>query len=223
MAKGANGTLDLASFVQVDQQRQITQSRNETFHATKSNELGVAKNRLTSLFPESPLLEVNRLGNDSSDRGGLYSAEGVDGDVYKAYANAIDPDVDGISGYGFTGDKPAFLNYRHENNPFIEDESFNANALTTGEAVKVGTAIHHYKGFADLQPNELNSPSIEKDNQVEVSISKKAETHRDDLFGSTPSGYRDIQPSDLGKFTSDGRSSFESLGKYFKTKYTSEG
>jgi len=221
MAKGANGTLDLASFDQVIQQRQIIQSRNETFHSTKSSELGVATNRLTSLFPLSPLLEANRI-DFTQDRGGLYSAEGVEGDVYKAYATVVDPDATGVEGYGFTGDKPAFLNYRHSNNPFIENDSFNANALTTGVAVKEGTAIHHYKGFADLQPNDLDTPSTEKDNQTEIEISKKGDTHREDLFGSTPASYREINGSALGTFNADGTSSLDTLGKYFKSIAESE-
>jgi len=222
MAKGANGTLDLAGFKQVSQQRQIIQSRNETFHSTKSSELGVATDRLTSLFPSSPLLEENRI-DVTQDRGGLYSADGVEGDVYKAYAAAIDPLDDGISGFGFSGDKPAFLNYRHKNNPFIsEDDSFDINALTTGEAVIKGSAIHHYKGFADLQPNDLSSPSIEKENQIEIEISKKGPTHRDDLFGSTPKDYRQINGSTLGTFNADGTIEQENLGKYFKSIAESE-
>ena len=220
MAKGANGTLDLASFTQVSQQRQITQSRNETFHSTKSNELGVAKDRLTSLFPSSPLLEANRV-DLTQDRGGLYSAEGVDGDVYKAYAAAIDPSEDGVSGFGFKDDG-AFLNYRHPNNPFIENDNFDVNALTTGEAVVEGTAIRHYKGFADLQPNDLNTPSIEKEDQTQIEISKKGPTHRDDLFGSTTTGYRDINGSTLGTFRADGLNVSDNLGKYFKSIAESE-
>ena len=221
MAKGANGTLDLASFRQVSQQRQIIQSRNQTFHSTKSDELGVATDRLTSLFPSSPLLENNRT-DTTQDRGGLYSAEGVEGDVYKAYATVIDPDDDGVSGYGFTGDKPAFLNYRHNDNPFVENDNFNANALTTGEAVEDGTSILYYKGFADLQPNDLATPTIEKDNQTKIEISKTGETHRDDLFGSTPQSYRDINGSSLGTFKADGTSNIDTLGKYFKSTAESE-
>lgn len=216
MAKGANGTLDLASFTQVTQQRQIIQSRNETFHPSKSSELGVATNRLTSLFPSSPLLEENRSADDVQDRGNLYSSPGVEGDVYKAYAAAVDPEFDGTSGYGFKN-QDAYLNYAHPDNPFLEGGSFDANALTTGEAVKEGTAIHHYKGFADLQPNDLNTPSIEKEGQTEVQISKKGETHRDDLFGSTPKSYRDINGSSLGTFRADGLDVSDNLGKYFKS------
>ena len=221
MAKGANGTLDLDSFTQVSQQRQIIQSRNETFHPSKPNELGVATNRLVSLFPSSPLLEDNRLAGDVQDRGGLYSSPDVEGDVYKAYAAAIDPEVDGISGYGFKN-SDAYLNYEHPNNPFLEGGNFNANALTTGDAVKEGTAIHHYKGFADLQPNDLNTPSIEKEGQTEIEISKKGETHRDDLFGSTPTSYRNINGSSLGTFRADGVSNVDNLGKYFKSIAESE-
>lgn len=216
MAKGANGTLDLASFRQVSQQRQIIQSRNETFHPSKSSELGVASNRLTSLFPSSPLLEENRTADDVQDRGNIYSYPGVEGDVYKAYAVAIDPETDGVSGYGFKN-SDAYLNYTHPNNPFLSSGVFNANALTTGEAVVEGTSISHYKGFADLQPNELNTPSIEKEGQIPIKISKKGETHRDDLFGSTPKSYRDISGSSLGTFRADGLDTPDNLGKYFKS------
>lgn len=221
MAKGANGTIDLASFQQVTSQREVITNRNTAFHPTKSPELGVAANRLNSLFASSPLLESNRAGSDPSiDRGGLFSADSnPDGDIYTAYSLAIDPSEDGVSGYGFTGDKPAFLNYRHENNPFIKDENFNKDALTTGEAVVNGTSILHYKGFADLQPNELSSPAQEKENQTKIEISKQGQSFRDDLFGSDVSAYRNTQNSDLGKFT-DGHDNTDSIGNYFKSKYT---
>ena len=221
MAKRANGTLDLASFTQVSQQRQIIQSRNETFHPSKSSELGVATNRLTSLFPSSPLLEENRLAEGVQDRGNLYGSPGVEGDIYRAYAVAVDPEIDGVSGYGFRN-SDAYLNYEHPNNPFLEAGNFDVNALTTGDAVVEGTAIHHYKGFADLQPNDLSSPSIEKEGQTEIEISKKGETHRDDLFGSSPTSYRDINGSSLGTFRADGISNVDNLGKYFKSIAESE-
>ena len=73
-----------------------------------------------------------------------------------------------------------------------------------------------------MQPNDLSSPSIEKENQIEIEISKKGPTHRDDLFGSTPKDYRQINGSTLGTFNADGTIEQENLGKYFKSIAESE-
>jgi hypothetical protein len=219
MAKGANGTIDLASFEQLRVQRLSTSARNLEHSGGKS--FGIATDRLDSIFTSSPLLSSNRVANmeGSRDPDGIQVA---DGDIYKMYANVVDGD-DSINGFGFEGTDTVDLNYRHANNPFISGDTLNLNSLTTGEEVSDAAGnILHYKGAPDLIPNDLNSPETEIVNTVpifEKSNGSQIPHRREKLFGSTDESYASIVNNEQGLGFSGNPDTIDTIGKYFNTKF----
>ena len=225
MAKGANGTIDLASFTQLQRQREAFGDRNP---AGKS--FGVARNRLTpeegELFPDSPLLTSVRQGYT-----GIYLD--ADGDVYKAFANVVDSS-NAINGFGFEGSNQVNLNYQHENNPFKDD----INALTKGipaDLVDNSGSSKRYLGFPDLKPvDDLGNPQEPQSSTATLNLNRSANNN----FGSSVQQDRDAlnviystvgsdqneTPDQRGTYESDRFSSDDSdkIGKYFKNVMAGE-
>lgn len=219
MAKGANGTIDLASFEQLRLQRLSTSARNLAHAGGKS--FGVATDRLDSIFTNSPLLAENRSTSTegSRDPSGIQDS---DGDIYKMYAKVVDGD-DSINGFGFEGTDTVNLNYKHANNPFISGDTLDVNALTTGEEVSdTAGNILHYKGAPDLVPNDLNSPGTDAENTTpifETSDGTNVPHRREKLFGSTDASYASIVNNEQGLGFSGDPDSLDTIGKYFNTKF----
>lgn len=219
MAKGANGTIDLASFEQLRVQRLSTSARNLEHSGGKS--FGIATDRLDSIFTSSPLLSSNRVANleGSRDPDGI---QDLDGDIYKMYANVVDGDAS-INGFGFEGTDTVDLNYQHANNPFISGDTLNLNSLTTGEKVSDSAGnILYYKGAPDLVPNNLNSPGTEIENKepiFETSNGSEVPHRRENLFGSTDERYANIVNNEQGLGFSGYPDSIDTIGKYFNTKF----
>jgi hypothetical protein len=225
MAKGANGTIDPASFVQLVNQRQVISNRNLTNNIDKP--LGVSSNRMVELFPESPLLAENRTISTEGRRD-PDNLQNESGDIYEMYANAIDPEIDvAFTGFGFEGfphpddelSNVAYMNYRHPNNPFIEEDEINYNSLTSGEIYDNNKA---YRGFPDLDISSANlsEPSLGQDESPSSDIT--IENKRDDNFGNTTQQYRasinSLQPATLGRHaTSNGNGDNDTLGTYFRS------
>ena len=233
MAKGVNGTID-PLFQQVVNQRNIIQQRNQ--QNVSSSNLGVASNEnISTLFPESPLILGNRSVQDDDDRAGIF--QNTEGDVYKAFANVIDPLEDSgiVSGFGFSGqphiDDPngdrAYMNYRHPNNPFIVDGNTDFTALTSGEAYEENKA---YKGFPDLNISgvSLSTPQIDQEDVSDPEFSVRSK--RQSNYGNLTQQYRreieEIQPDTLGRhFSADipGNGNANTLGMYFRTNTVTTG
>ena len=243
MAKGANGTIDLESFEQVNQQRIAIRAQN-TRNNVKEN-LGVAEEIINEAFPGSPLLLSVR-SDTSADRGTLFGGTG--GDIYSAYANVVDPVSPIEGGFGFLSTDSTDLNYR-DGNPFIQvidntpddtdDDDFsrktNYNQLITGAAGDALGSSKHYKGFPDLLPPDIHNPiaDITTVNQGEFARSPSTSN-----FGTSVTQDREklneVYPAadnrgtfDYDTFSPDtsdpGDTSNEvdNLGKYFRKTYTS--
>ena len=215
MAKGANGTIDLASFNQVNQQRLAIEARNLANAGGRS--FGIAKDRLTTLFSDSPLLAINRMSSVSAarDPDGIQDASG---DIYEMYANVVDGDTS-INGFGFEGTDKVSLNYRHNENPFVEggQESLKLGSAAT-ELDNSGRS-DHYLGFPDLLPNELTNPAGLAGATATPGLEKVPANN----FGSTTEADRDklsqaYADSTIGQFNADAGNT---LGMYFKNTYTS--
>ena len=220
MAKGANGTIDLASFEQLRVQRLSIIARNLAHAEGKS--FGVATDRLDSIFTNSPLLAENRSSSAEGSRDPS-EIQVSDGDIYKMYANVVDGD-DSINGFGFEGIDTVNLNYRHANNPFISGDTLNLNSLTTGEEVSDTSGnILYYKGAPDLMPNNLNSPEIEIENTTPVfeasDDTNNIPHRREKLFGSTDESYASIVDNEKGLGFCGNPDTIDSIGKYFNTKF----
>jgi hypothetical protein len=219
MAKGANGTIDLASFEQLRVQRLSISARNLEHSGGKS--FGIATDRLDSIFTNSPLLAENR---SSAAEGARDPSEiqYVDGDIYKMYANVVDGD-DSINGFGFEGTDTVNLNYQHVDNPFISGDTLDINALTTGEKVLDQAAnIKYYKGAPDLVPNSLNDPQTNIENTTpifETSDGAGIPHRREKLFGSTDENYASIVDNEQGLGFSGNPDTIDTIGKYFNTKF----
>ena len=220
MAKGANGTIDLASFEQLRVQRLSASARNLAHAGGKS--FGVATDRLDSIFTNSPLLAANRFSATEGARDPS-NIQDEEGDIYKMYANVVDGD-ESINGFGFEGTDTVNLNYKHVDNPFISGDALDLNSLTTGEEVSDAAGnILYYKGAPDLVPNDLNSPETEIENSVplfDVTDGTSENLHRrDKLFGSTDESYASIVANDQGLGFSGNPDSIDTIGKYFNTKF----
>lgn len=231
MAKGANGTIDLASFTQLQRQREAFGNRNP---AGKS--YGVASNRLTevdgALFPESPLLAANRSGRLPGDRAGIFPDNG---DIYKAFANVVD-NSESINGFGFDDADQVNLNYQHADNPLSSD----VNSLTTGkpaEEIDNSGSKKRYVGFPDLKPvSDLSVPQETTGTVATSGLNKVANENygssvvqdRDALnqiYSVVGSGDNEMQDQ-RGTYESDAFSvadgSSDTVGKYFKNVMTQE-
>tara|TARA_B100001989_G_C24491943_1_gene440075 strand:- start:281 stop:955 length:675 start_codon:yes stop_codon:yes gene_type:complete len=217
MAKGANGTIDLESFEQVNQQRKALEARNLSNGLEKN--FGIASNRLSNMFSSSPLLATNRTSG-TSDRGGLY--EGGN-DIYDAFASQVDKETV-ADGFGFEGTEVAHLNYTHKDNPFYNasDKTVDYKKLTTGQKATEAdneSTINRYQGFPALQiVGTLSKP--QEDSSADPSEDLQREPNNN--FGSTPEKVREQlnilysgQGDDRGVYESDGTSEADTLGKYF--------
>jgi len=230
MAKGVNGTIDPLNFDQLINQRAVISNRNTMNNIEKP--LGVASNRMEELFPKSPLLVANRSSGVDSSR----DPDGIqvdDGDVYKMYANVIDPDVDAsVLGFGFEGfphpddelSNVAYLNYRHPNNPFLDGEEIDNNKLTSG---KKSDVVKSYQGFPDLDVSgvDLSRPAVSQDSadiQSNIEIENKSESNFGHLSHEFRAQQNQLNPDNLlGRHTVSETASFQNgdedyLGMYFK-------
>ena len=222
MAKGANGTIDLASFEQLRVQRLSTSARNLEHSGGKS--FGIATDRLDSIFTSSPLLSSNRVAEieGSRDPDGIQVS---DGDIYKMYANVVDGD-NSINGFGFYGNDTVNLNYKHRQNPFYiqSSNSIDFSLLTTG-AMQTDSEgnITHYAGSPDLIPNNINRPETEIENTTpifDVTDGTSENLHRrENLFGSTDASYASIVDNEQGLGFSGNPDTIDTIGKYFNTKF----
>ena len=221
MAKGANGTIDLASFEQLRVQRLAIEARNLEHAGGRA--FGIAKDRLDSIFTLSPLLASNRIATmeDARDPSGIQDNAG---DIYKMYANVVDGDTS-INGFGFEGTDEVNLNYQHAQNPFYtqSNNSIDFSLLTTG-AMQTNPEgnITHYAGAPDLIPNDINSPTVEIENVTpifETSDGAQTPHRREKLFGSTDESYADIVKNPQGLGFSGNPDTVDTIGKYFNTKF----
>ena len=231
MAKGVNGTID-PLFQQVVNQRSVIEKRNQQ-NSPSNSKLGVGSNdRISTLFPKSPLIATNRAAgiDESRDPDGIQVESG---DIYEMFANVIDPSNDsGISsGFGFSGQPHisdpegdvAYMNYRHPNNPFVVGNETDYNSLTSGEAYSGKKA---YKGFPDLDVSNTNlsEPALNQDTDPTSDITID---RREPNFGNTTSQYRNaiaqIQPENLGRHASaDENGDINTLGTYFRSNMLDE-
>ena len=233
MAKGSNGTIKINSQT-VNQRARFAQTFGANF--------GVATDRLTSMFLDSPIVpsgddaelyrtsENNTIVDDDEVRTGA-------ADIYLAYANVIDPsDNSATAGFGFTADNNngAFLNYRHPNNPFITT-SDNGGDIADYDSLTSGgtyTDIKAYKGFPDLSVNhDFNTPSddtptsslgIRVNEQNQEVIGSDALTGDGASFGHETNEYRE-KISQNGTFgyhlnSGEGNGDINTLGSYFRNK-----
>jgi hypothetical protein len=214
MAKGANGTIDLASFEQLRMQRLAIEARNLEHAGGRA--FGIAKDRVDSIFTSSPLLEANRISTLDGARD-PDSIQSESGDIYAMYANVVDGDYP-INGFGFEGADKVDLNYGHLKNPL----KTNAKVLTKGQPTEIpdnAGSTDYYSGFPDLVPNSLDNPAGEDSSTATEGLDKAPANN----FGSTANDYRDQQ--NIVYPGSDQRGTFEAdldntLGKYFKENYT---
>lgn len=214
MAKGANGTIDLASFEQLRMQRLAIEARNLDHAGGRA--FGIAKDRVDSIFTSSPLLEANRASgiNGARDPDSIQSESG---DIYAMYANVVDGDYP-INGFGFEGADKVDLNYGHLNNPLKTDAEALTKGVPTANPDNAGST-DYYSGFPDLVPNSLVNPAGESESTATEGLDKVPANN----FGSTADGYREQQ--NIVYPESDQRGTFETdigdtLGKYFKVNYT---
>lgn len=234
MAKYSNGTIDLARFQQLHNQRDVIKQRNE--NNLVSSNLGVAsETNINVVFKDSPLILANRRSDARADITRDPSSLQVEsGDIYEMYSNAIDPINDSgiVSGLGFSGqphiDDPngdrAYMNYRHPDNPFLGGDY---SALTSGEKYSQTKA---YRGFPDLDVSEVNlsQPSIDQD--VEPSSDIQIESNQVSNFGNTTEEYRssisEIVPESLGRHAPASipqNGTEDTLGQYFRTNVVGNG
>jgi hypothetical protein len=158
MAKGANGTIN-PEFTQVTQQRSAIAARNTDNGIPLAKKVGISATNIDILFANSPLIQAQRQSG-ASDARDPDQLQVADGDIYKMYANVIDPTAgsDDINGFGFSGTEKAHLNYTHDNNPFIKEdaqgnESVDLGALVTGKQNEdTDASTRHYYGFPTPKP-----------------------------------------------------------------------
>tara|TARA_Y100000592_G_scaffold100928_1_gene183812 strand:- start:5062 stop:5775 length:714 start_codon:yes stop_codon:yes gene_type:complete len=235
MAKGSNGTIKINSQT-VNQRAQFAQTFGANF--------GVATDRLTSMFPDSPIVpsgddaELYRSTDNNPVEDDDSVLEGA-ADIYLAYANVIDPSEDSATataGFGFTADNNngAFLNYRHPNNPFITNNGEGGVVADYDSLTSGGTYTDRkaYKGFPDLSVNhDFNTPSdaspesglgkVEGDQDPAV-FGSDALTGDGASFGHETAEYR-RQIAINGAFgyhlnAGEGNGSNDTLGSYFRNK-----
>ena len=245
MAKGANGTIDLASFEQVNKQRIAIQAQNTRNNANPF--LGVAFDRLTDVFTQSPLLASVRSDiNNTDDRGELFDDSG---DIYTAYANVVDPAAPITGGFGFLSTDNIDLNYR-TGNPFVElfentpDDDVddlrnrtNYTQLTTGFSSAETGDKKSYKGFPDLLPPDIHAPTT----GTGVANADFERSPKTDNFGTSVAQDREklneVYPEtdaappvpgvidnrgtfDYDNFSEGTDGTSDNLGKYFRRTYT---
>ena len=223
MAKGVNAT------IAISQQTLDQRSEFGGDGGTNKKGVGTSQSILASIFPKSPI------GTTADDLMYQGEASGLGSgiqrgasDIYEVYANVIDPENDGVKGFGFVGTEKAYLNYAHPNNPFVVGENIDFNSLTSGTPATENdnaSSTRRYLGYPDLKVNSLDSPQdIAGSNTPSSEISL---VDKNSNFGSEFSKDREkinINPSSLlGRHTtSDNTTNIDSLGKYFKINYTED-
>ena len=196
MAKGANGTIDISTQT-ILQREKIKESKPlKTFgHANQG--------RIDSIYTDSLHLESNRTGNlgVSSIFNGFNSTNtSADPDIYKAYSLVVDPS-EKISGFGFSDNDKASLNYGHTDNPFVTADAAtgvisasNYDALTTGKDSQDTGRKRRYLGFPDLAPaiSDTEILGIIPTSNTEAATSGIGRD-RTQSFGTTQKEARDAQ------------------------------
>ena len=210
-----NGTLSI---------NQQTTSQRTKFGQRFRGSLGVASDNLlgaSGIFSESPIGEY---GSGTSDdiNGGVRNRNNAgnnDLNVYETFAGFVDGAVDLSGGFGFSATElgQISLDYKHAQNPLIDD----ADALTTGEAHGDDGHKKRFLGFPDLVPPDIHNVNTAPQESASTTLNKDAT----DNFGSTTSDYRgqaSITDSRLGYFAEDGElnqtasNDANTLGQYFK-------
>lgn len=233
MAKSANGTID-PDFEQVVQQRAATQGRNLSNGILNERSLGISKQSIGTLFAKSPLILANRKSDAASSRD-PDDIQDEDGDIYAMYANVVDPEnAVSSTGFGFYGTDTVKLNYNHENNPFIDNDVANFEALTTGlKATATDESTRHHKGFPDLQPHStLNSVPTEgtaSELGAAVNFNRDAtqsfgsevrhdRAQQDAAYPSDTRGSYEVEPTATVDMT-DTMEKDANIGQYFRRNY----
>ena len=231
MAKGVNATIAIS---------QQTQNQRNAFRGdTTTRGVGTDQAVLEKIFPNTPIQakEVDSMYRSTADNlnrmstiaGDDRSVDIISGNnsIYDVYANAIDS-VDAVNGFGFYGGEQAHINYRHQNNPFLPDDSENANfqSLTTGlPATEPDNAQSkkRYLGYPDPRPETLTNP---QESEEAKTVSEDALHQNNNNFGSDTSNDRlkinTNSTSLLGRHVkaSEG-SEIDSIGKYFSRQFLS--
>lgn len=235
MAKGANGT------IQINTQ---TIKQREQFGGD-DGKFGVAIDRFgaDNMFPDSPIASnsgENMYVGEMTNAGAALGTGAAN--IYSFYANVIDPadNTPVTTGFGFSGGarsgnahaQSAYMNYRHPENPFIDDDNTNYLSLTSGEKYEENKA---YRGFPDITiprdnplgnptqgegeaPSSLHAPSDNLEN-LPNTLDAKGLT-----WGSSTHSYREKLSQDnmLGKHINgsfQGNGNIEQLGMYFRNNY----
>ena len=142
-------------------------------------------------------------------------------DIYEVYANVVDP-IGATSGFGFEGTEKAFLNYKHDNNPFVDGETIDFNSLTKGtQATKEDTSSskRRYLGFPDLKAGSLDSPADSEGAESPAERSRQPTNN----FGTTVIDDRKANSNSatnlLGRYRKSNQTDKDTVGKYFKANY----
>lgn len=213
-----NGTLSI---------NQQTLSQRAKFGQRFRSGIGVATDRTSSLFPDSPI------GNESKRSG--VDADGQEiagGNVYSMFATAIDDSEDLSVGFGFGTDIAAVsLNYQHEDNPFIDG---NYSILTTGATSGDDGLKKRFMGYPALVPSDIHTATTEVPGDFaneDLARGTATEPFVDKNFGSETSADRqkNSESSSLGFFATSGEgnltdsASIETLGTYFRNVGSDDG
>ena len=209
-----NGTLSI---------NQQTTSQRVKFGQRFRGGLGVGVDRTASLFPSSPIGNLdNRNGVDADGQ----TITG--GNVYSMFADVVDNSEGLTIGFGFSGTEMdnLSLNYKHPQNPFIDSTAY--TELTTGAASADGGTSKRFVGFPDLIPPDIHNPT-----STEASVVADGNLARlpNNNFGSETASDRQqtSQTSSLGHFSPDGpgnltnSESADTLGKYFANIGSDDG
>jgi hypothetical protein len=221
VAKGVNGTIDNSTQTTVQRNTQTNRNNNSGI----SSRLGVADDTYysssTGLFPDSPVNNVAKRNLvDREDRGNLFRTDAAgDPDVYNAYRKVVDRDSYPV-GYGFDAISPAYMNYSHPDNPFIQDEVLNLDTLKSGSPHIIDEKIINYRGAPDPVVNDISDPETEIVNTDNLRLDERK---NNDLYGSESSEYREFSQTTLVTNNTDGafvyEDSIDTIGKYFTNNY----
>lgn len=205
----------------INQQTISQRAKNENRFRVNGKILGVGSDNSSALFAGADGNGSPIGYNDSDGEDGLSNrnfGENIDGeninDVYSLYAKTID-NGDGVTGFGFSGSEPAFMNYNHSNNPFIKDENVDYNALTSGTPMQ---GVKAYKGFPDLVAGDIDNPAQEQEVSPTSDLDQLADGS---TYARTTTEYREQigqTASMLGrhvKIAEEGNGKADTLGKYF--------
>ena len=207
-----NGTLSI---------NQQTTSQRTKFGQRFRGSLGVASNNLlgtNGIFSDSPIGEFGAGNTDDVTALDNRSDATFGVNVYEAFSNVVDGNVDSSGGFGFSNVelRDISLDYKHNKNPLKDDPDL----LTTGAAHGDQGHKKRFLGFPDLVPPDIHTVNTATTETASTALNKTAT----DNFGSTTSGYRGqaaTTDSGLGYFAEDGElnettaNTPETLGQYF--------